>query len=124
MMSRLFRYCRAGLRRPYGLFSRVCKPDPTMTAARERERRKKWIDAARATVELDGMGIKLSCTVEEFNRRYIAGEIDGDEYLAAILRATAFLDEAALHAYVDDLCRAAGIDAKYMPKKTGPRPVK
>ena len=81
-----------------------------MAVARERERRQKWIDTARASVELDGMGFKLSGTIEEFNRRYIEDEIDGDEYLAAILRATVFTDEAALEAHAIALCRAAGIN--------------
>jgi hypothetical protein len=50
--------------------------------AQERERRQKQIDTARASIELEGY--KLSGVVEEINRRYIEGEIDGDAHGAAI----------------------------------------
>ncbi|WP_018079275.1 antitoxin VbhA family protein [Thiobacillus denitrificans] len=58
------------------------KKDRPPVDAKERERRQKQIDTARANVALEGY--RLSGMVEEINRRYIAGEIDGDEHGAAI----------------------------------------
>ena len=48
----------------------------------ERAKRKKAIDSARASIELEGF--TLSPEVEAINQRYIDGEIDGDEHVAAI----------------------------------------
>lgn len=56
---------------------------PKITEA-ERARRQKEIDTARASVRLEGF--ILSPEVEELNRRYIAGEITGDEHSEAIRR--------------------------------------
>lgn len=51
-----------------------------------RAKRRQAIDFARASVELEGL--TLSPEVEAINRRYIDGELTGDEHVAAI-RATA-----------------------------------
>lgn len=50
-----------------------------------RAARQKAIDFARASVELEGF--TLSPEVEAINRRYIAGELTGDEHSAAIKAA-------------------------------------
>jgi hypothetical protein len=51
----------------------------------ERTRRKAAIDYARNSVRLEGF--VLSADVEEINRRFIAGELTGDEHIAAIKAA-------------------------------------
>lgn len=50
--------------------------------AHERERRQKAIDSARASVQLEGFTI--SPEIEAINRRFIDGELTGDEHIAAI----------------------------------------
>ena len=54
--------------------------NPQERAARQRE-----IDFARASIELEGF--ILTPDVEAINRRYIDGEISGDEHVAAIRAA-------------------------------------
>ena len=51
----------------------------------ERESRRAAIDYARGSVRLEGF--VLSPEVEEVNRRFIAGELTGDEHIAAIKAA-------------------------------------
>lgn len=48
-------------------------------------KRQKAIDFARASVGLEGF--TLSPEVEAINRRFIAGELTGDEHVAAIRAA-------------------------------------
>ncbi|MDR3383934.1 antitoxin VbhA family protein [Cupriavidus basilensis] len=48
----------------------------------ERARRKAAIDYARGSVRFEGF--VLSPEVEEINRRFIDGELTGDEHVAAI----------------------------------------
>lgn len=61
----------------------VASSKPLITEA-ERARRQEAIDEARATVRLEGF--VLSPEVEELNRRYVAGEMTGDEHSEAIRR--------------------------------------
>ena len=63
-------------------FFAPAKIDRPPIDTRELERRQKAIDFARASVELEGF--ILSPEVEAISRRYIAGEITGDEHVAAI----------------------------------------
>lgn len=51
----------------------------------ERAARQKAIDSARASVELEGF--TLSPEVEAISRRYVAGELTGNEHVAAIRAA-------------------------------------
>jgi hypothetical protein len=51
-------------------------------SAEERARRKASVDYARGSVRLEG--VVLSTFVEEMNRRYIDGEITGEQLTAAI----------------------------------------
>lgn len=51
----------------------------------ERARRKAAIDFARGSVRFEG--VVLSPEVEEINRRFIDGEITGDEHIEAIKAA-------------------------------------
>lgn len=59
----------------------VLSDKPKITEA-ERVRRQQSIDYARASVRLEGF--ILSPEVEELNRRYVAGEITGEEHSEAI----------------------------------------
>lgn len=51
----------------------------------ERVRRKAAIDHARGSVRLEGF--VLPAAVEEVNRRFIDGELTGDEHLEAVKAA-------------------------------------
>lgn len=51
----------------------------------ERARRKAAIDFARGSVRLEG--VVLSDAVEEANRRFIDGELTGDEHIEAVKAA-------------------------------------
>jgi predicted GIY-YIG superfamily endonuclease len=63
----------------------VGKPRCPATDHQARAARQKAIDSARASVELEGF--ILSSEVEAINRRYIGGELTGDEHIAAIRAA-------------------------------------
>ena len=51
----------------------------------ERARRQANIDFARGNVRFEGF--VLSPEVEEINRRFIDGELSGEEHVAAVLQA-------------------------------------
>jgi hypothetical protein len=57
----------------------------------ERVRRKAAIDYARGSVRLEGF--VLPAAVEEANRRFIDGELTGDEHLAAVKAAVGWTGE-------------------------------
>lgn len=61
------------------------KPLQPATKDQARSARQKAIDFARASVELEGF--ILSPEVEAISRRYITGEMTGDEHVAAIRAA-------------------------------------
>jgi hypothetical protein len=60
-------------------------PHLPTTDDQARAERQKAIDFARASVELEGF--TLSPEVEAINRRFIDGELTGDEHIAAIRAA-------------------------------------
>lgn len=62
--------------------SAIQKPHQPATDDQERAARQKAIDFARASVELEGF--TLSPEAEAINRRFIDGELTGDEHVAAI----------------------------------------
>lgn len=51
----------------------------------EREWRQRSVDSARANVRLSGF--VLDAGTEELARRYVAGELTGDEFTAAVIAA-------------------------------------
>lgn len=51
----------------------------------ERARRKAAVDFARGSVRFEG--VILSAAVEEANRRFIDGELTGDEHIEAVKAA-------------------------------------
>lgn len=53
----------------------------------EQERRRADIDYARGSVRFEG--VELSPEVEDINRRFVFGELTGDEHIAAIKAAVA-----------------------------------
>ncbi|VVD60865.1 antitoxin VbhA family protein [Pandoraea cepalis] len=59
-------------------------PNPKISDE-ERVRRKAAIDVARGSVRFEG--IILSDAVEEANRRFIEGELTGDEHIEAVKAA-------------------------------------
>ena len=63
-------------------FFAPAKIDRPSIDTQERERRQKAIDSARASVQLEG--VTISPEVEAINRRFIDGELTGDEHIAAI----------------------------------------
>lgn len=63
----------------------ILKSHHPATDDQAQAKRQKAIDFARASVELEGF--ILSPEVEAISRRYIAGEITGDEHVAAIRAA-------------------------------------
>lgn len=65
--------------------SAIQKPHQPATDDQERAARQKAIDFARASVGLEGF--TLSPEVEAISRRFIAGELTGDEHVAAIRAA-------------------------------------
>lgn len=65
--------------------SAIQKPRHAATDDQERTARQKAIDFARASVELEGF--TLSPEVEAISRRFIAGELTGEEHIAAIRAA-------------------------------------
>ncbi len=68
-----------------GAVNAILKSDHPAIDDRERAARQKAIDSARASIELEGF--TLSHEVEAISRRYIAGELTGDEHVAAIRAA-------------------------------------
>jgi hypothetical protein len=60
-------------------------PNLPTTDDQARATRQKAIDFARASVELEGF--TFSSEVEAINRRFIDGELTGDEHIAAIRAA-------------------------------------
>ncbi|MET2530383.1 antitoxin VbhA family protein [Ralstonia pseudosolanacearum] len=65
----------------------------------ESARRKAAIDFARGSVRLEGF--ILSAAVEEANRRFIAGELTGDQHIDAVKAAADWVD-GAHHSEADD----------------------
>lgn len=65
--------------------SAILKPHPPATDDQMRAVRQKAIDFARASVGLEGF--TLSPEVEAINRRFIDGELTGEEHIAAIREA-------------------------------------
>jgi hypothetical protein len=63
----------------------IQKPHQPATDDKARAARQKAIDSARASVQLEGFTI--SPEGEAINRRFIDGELTGEEHIAAI-RAT------------------------------------
>jgi hypothetical protein len=62
--------------------TRQKSPYKTMISTQERNARKRAIDFARGSVRFEG--IVLCPAIEEINRRFINGELTGDEHIAAI----------------------------------------
>lgn len=63
--------------KPHGLQPQIDEP--------ERARRKAAIDFARGNVRFEGF--VLAADIEEISRRFIDGELTGDEHVAAIKAA-------------------------------------
>ncbi|WP_081026096.1 antitoxin VbhA family protein [Ralstonia solanacearum] len=68
-------------------------------SSEESARRKAAIDFARQSVRLEGF--VLSAVIEEANRRFIAGELTGDQHIDAV-KAAADGSGSAHHSEADD----------------------